>query len=645
MTPAKRQGTADRVSAGPSHSKEQLNAYVPYDPINPVVSVAGATYMNVGSMFDLQTNGRGLHNIIFDPSDAMKVHACMMVTTSNDPSDTATFDSRRIVYVYSSDGGITWSSPKNVSGTVRTGYPDMLLYKRGNDYVPIIAAHRYAPGSTKTFESAIFVEQGAPGEGNFKEFDCDRKSSDGTDKDLLWPAIAASKDGSKIYMIADFSDQLQATAKDYFEFGTFTMSEDGKTATWDGWKNQPGLGDQSTFSGYCQSGQHVIRVKSDGTIGVAWINADAPNFDHGLYYVESSDGGATWPATVAPYIPAVVDQENARAIAPNSGIDFYYLNDVPNFVWHADMQNSGEEDSDGYYFPYTGQIFFWHPGLTALKCINYNDNQGYIINYVHINGDSIGAEYLYQESYFNAANVAQGVDFPHMSSVALPVLAPTDNPQVMGVFYEGIVDGDQGTIVSRDESEHTAWYSNLFYQYTTDGGNSWSDVKPFKVNPTPGDPSSLDYRYPQVPPVSTVASSGSNFHVMFMADSLPGYFSTESDRGNGAGLSLNYWFHQNYVVDGVANPNQPTMAALLGQNYPNPASGSTTIPVSLEHAENVTITIGDMLGREISTVYSGVMTEGYHAISAATLGLAPGIYRYSIKTATQSESRLMTIIQ
>src|ERR1043165_3752455 len=199
----------------------------PMFPSQPssIVSLPTSSYTGIGGNFDLQVHGRGLHNLQVDPSDPLKIHFCAMTTTSSAVSDTngGNYPSRRIVYTYSSDGGVHWTAPKLVSGSVRTGYPDMVLYKRGNTYVPIIAAHRYETGSTTTFLSAIYTEQGAPGDGNFVETQCTRTASDGNDKDLLWPTIALSKDQSTLYILGDFSNQTNGASMDYMEFGTFAM--------------------------------------------------------------------------------------------------------------------------------------------------------------------------------------------------------------------------------------------------------------------------------------------------------------------------------------------------------------------------------------------------------------------------------------
>jgi hypothetical protein len=618
-----------------------------------IISLPNSSYTGIGGNFDLQVHGRGLHNLQVDPSDPMKMHFCAMTTTSKLVSDTTggNYPSRRIVYSYSSDGGAHWSAPKIVSGSVRTGYPDMVLYKRGNSYVPIIAAHRYEPESTTSFISAIYVENGAPGEGNFVETTCSHVASDQNEKDLLWPSIALSKDMSKLFILGDFSNQNNGAAMDYMEFGSFSLGADAKAPTFDGWTAQPGKGEDIS-QGYCQSGKHVIRVGEDGRIGVMWVNPDAGNGDHNMYFVESNDGGKTWPSTILPLIPSVIDFDNNRGLSANNGLDFIYIGNKPHFIWEADELIFNESDSNGFYFPYTAQVFYWGLGDDSVKCINFNDNQGYIINTIQVNENgtqrATGVQYLYQNTNFFAANIPQttpSIDLPTYGAVGLTTFAPTTDPNVFGVFYQSISDNDYATTPDRDGSDVNQWYGGIFYQYTTDGGATWTAPASYKSNSNPGDPATaLDYRYPETSMYETAGGGSINFKVAFQVDSLAGLFDTrEPPANNGAGYSTNYWYYEGLSKSGV-HSSTPNALNILGQNYPNPVQAVSTIPVVMPENGQVTLTVEDLLGRSMQTVYSGELSSGSHNIPVKTASLAPGVYRYTIKTPSGSDSRLMTVI-
>lgn len=627
--------------------QHENNSSTPFQPLSPLVSVSNASFTGISGLFDLQSHGRGLHNIQIDPTNPLKIHACAMTTISSDPADTnaQAYPSRRIIYSFSSDGGVTWKTPKNVSGTVRTGYPDMILYKRGTDYVPIIGCHRYAPSSTTLFESAIFIETGASGDGNFKEFDCDRTASDGSTKDLLWPTIALSKDQSKVFIIGDFSNQATASAMDYMEFGSFSLNSDGTTATWDGWKAEPGREDGNTQKGYCQSGKHVIRVADNGTVGIAWINPDAGNGDHNLYFVESTDGGKTWPISFVPLIPAAVDVDNNRAVTANNGLDFFYINNKPHFVWEADVQNYNETDSNGYYFPYTGQVFYWSagesPGTPPVKCLFYNDALTYNVTNILVNGNKDTTIYLYQSQNFAAASIptTQTIKLPRYGWVSHTLLAPTSNPSVFAVFYQTISNNDFATETDRDGADQTEWFGNIYFQVTTDGGATWGEPRAYRDNSE--GVNQLDYRHPEVSSFSPFKSGVGNFQVMFAADSLPGLF----DNATGAGYSYTSWFYQNFAFSSVHSTGVNSSVAKVDQNYPNPFISGTTIPLTMKNDDVVTLSVSDMLGREVAVIYHGRLSAGDHKMPFNAPNLGTGIYTYSLKTSSGNISRTMSLVK
>jgi len=66
----------------------------------------------------------------------------------------------------------------------------------------------------------------------------------------------------------------------------------------------------------------------------------------------------------------------------------------------------------------------------------------------------------------------------------------------------------------------------------------------------------------------------------------------------------------------------------LEQNYPNPFNPSTLIGYQLPERAFIKIRITDVLGREISSIASGIQDAGYHAITieGETLKLQSGVY-------------------
>jgi photosystem II stability/assembly factor-like uncharacterized protein len=62
------------------------------------------------------------------------------------------------------------------------------------------------------------------------------------------------------------------------------------------------------------------------------------------------------------------------------------------------------------------------------------------------------------------------------------------------------------------------------------------------------------------------------------------------------------------------------------QNYPNPFTVSTNIPFHLERADRVSLRIIDAYGRDIATLYDGMMDAGMHTLTWQPRGLPAGMY-------------------
>ncbi|MCC5943249.1 MAG: Ig-like domain-containing protein [Balneolaceae bacterium] len=68
----------------------------------------------------------------------------------------------------------------------------------------------------------------------------------------------------------------------------------------------------------------------------------------------------------------------------------------------------------------------------------------------------------------------------------------------------------------------------------------------------------------------------------------------------------------------------------LGDNYPNPFNGQTTIPVNVPESMHITIQIANALGSHVLTIISDVLETGYYEIEADLSGLASGVYFYRL---------------
>jgi hypothetical protein len=69
----------------------------------------------------------------------------------------------------------------------------------------------------------------------------------------------------------------------------------------------------------------------------------------------------------------------------------------------------------------------------------------------------------------------------------------------------------------------------------------------------------------------------------------------------------------------------------LSQNYPNPFNPSTTISYQLPVSSQVTLTITDMLGRELAVLVKDVQSAGSHQIEWDARNYSSGAYIYRLQ--------------
>ena len=83
----------------------------------------------------------------------------------------------------------------------------------------------------------------------------------------------------------------------------------------------------------------------------------------------------------------------------------------------------------------------------------------------------------------------------------------------------------------------------------------------------------------------------------------------------------------------------------LSQNYPNPFNPSTKISFSIPQNSEVTLTIFNVLGQEVTKLVNGFMEAGNHTIDFNAAGFNSGIYFYKLEAGNFSEVRKMTLLK
>src|SRR5450756_862003 len=86
------------------------------------------------------------------------------------------------------------------------------------------------------------------------------------------------------------------------------------------------------------------------------------------------------------------------------------------------------------------------------------------------------------------------------------------------------------------------------------------------------------------------------------------------------------------TITGVGTVGQLPIVYSMSQNYPNPFNPSTSITFSVPQASVVTITVYDILGREVTTLVNGNYVAGFFTVPFNASKLASGVYIYRMNS-------------
>ena len=83
----------------------------------------------------------------------------------------------------------------------------------------------------------------------------------------------------------------------------------------------------------------------------------------------------------------------------------------------------------------------------------------------------------------------------------------------------------------------------------------------------------------------------------------------------------------------------------LGQNYPNPFKGSTSISYNLPEAGFITLKVYNVVGSEVANIVSSNQSKGSHTIDFNAKDLPGGVYYYKLLFNEQVKSNKMFLIR
>ncbi|MGH1362143.1 MAG: T9SS type A sorting domain-containing protein [Calditrichia bacterium] len=102
---------------------------------------------------------------------------------------------------------------------------------------------------------------------------------------------------------------------------------------------------------------------------------------------------------------------------------------------------------------------------------------------------------------------------------------------------------------------------------------------------------------------------------------------------------------QQSILTGIGAERLPLQTFVLEQNYPNPFNPSTTISYSLNSAADISLTLFDVLGREVEQLVRGRKSSGQHSFVLNAEDLKSGVYFYKLDIGGVAQTRKMLLVR
>ena len=546
-------------------------------------STFNGTPTGLTGFWDYQVNGGAVKYIAVNPTDPNKIHVTYMLST--DSADIS--PSRRAGYGFSSDGGATWNSIASVSG-IREGFPSLTLLNTGSEHLGVVACHNQPTG--QRLLSRAYID-GSEGGLSFTGFAPDDPGQT-LGGYLIWPYITAKPDGSKMYMMSSFSGgpgtvhmvQFDAALGQFGTHGPALATEDGDALNSGGRYN-------------------VVVSPSGNKVTMYHLGGPAENY---ISFSESTDGGATFPAfkrltKLTPSGPGIgLITTLSDSIVPWNACDAVYRSEDLVFVF-----------STGRYlgslsYQFNGQgIWFWSQATGFVNVVDTNKIQAIFPGW---------------EGYIRPSGALNQVNhFP----IDYPSIGVTPNGDLHCVF----------AVARRDTSAEGRNFYTVAYTKSTDGGASWSNPVLLEDDPT------QDFRYPSI----AEFNPDNNFvNIVYQQDPVPG---SSAFNDNAPISRAQLLFRRFSTLSSRDNAIARAESYRLEQNYPNPFNPTTNITYVLPKAENVSLKVYDVLGREVATLVNEVKPAGAYTVPFNASNLASGVYFYKLQSGSFVQTKKMMLVK
>jgi hypothetical protein len=359
------------------------------------------------------------------------------------------------------------------------------------------------------------------------------------------------------------------------------------------------------FSGYQfyygdQAETYHFATSEGGKIAHAYVDTFG-----GAWFRESTDDGLTWGTEERIFVPFIdfIDGQDTVMVGTIRGINVSYIGETPSVVFET--YRVGPTFLT-YYPGLPSEIRYWSPD------INGGTNK--------VIADSNNVPF-----YSNQGVVAV------FAALNRPVIGKAEGDNALFVAFFATIEEVATTV---DSTRFMAG----FFMMSEDAGETWTEPERFTPETNP----LLDFRWVSIASVNPVDGNMCTVHLAMVGDPTAG----SQVNGAPAGVTAKFYYFTTDITlttsvedDFVANTFD------LSQNYPNPFNPATQIKYNLAERSNVTLKVYDVLGKEVATLVNTTKDAGSHEVNFDASDLASGMYIYTIKAGSFTQSKKMMLLK
>ncbi len=530
---------------------------------------------------DYKTNGESNHYIQVDPGNPMLLHAIDVQADETDPTGATT---RRTEYGISSDGGATWSYVTDVP-LIRSGFAVMQLAPGTGDRVAAISNHNQPVGNPLSVQ--LYMDAFAQ-LGSFTEFTQPGVS--------IWPQMSVLSNGNIV--IVSRPQSATSAQNDTVFYSIWNGTTVGPQNVL--WVATPPYAGGVAFS---NMGFNVAN-NGNGTVGmIANPETETDVLENPIVRMRISTDNAQTLGPAFDIFTPFLENGDQDTVAIVGGHDLTFRQGTDDWYWVA----SGTAD-----------------GLFAKTRLFLIRGTGNTVTSTTVIADTVNLPMM-ARTFFKPWAFQMAVDHPKFGW--------SEDNNVLYVSYD---------VVTQDSGMNGFNTRDVFYQYSTDAGTSWS--APVRITETP----TIDEGFPSISLWNKGTDANTyELNLVYMKDvgDGPTMFNGTSPT---APPSHNFQTYRKITM-ATTNINNNTIsnpeAYVLLQNYPNPFNPSTTITFNVPQRDFVTLKVYNSAGLEVATLVNGNIQSGIHNISFDSRNLSSGVYFYTLSTSDFRETKKMVLLK